>query len=76
MTTSEAERVLQGEGVLPSEYRILKQPSENTWCITRQGRVWLVFYFERGARWNLQRFKDESAACDYFVCQILGFPVR
>ncbi len=51
-------------------YRILEEPGEATWCIRKQGKIWLVFYFERGTKWELQRFKTESAACEYFFNRV------
>ena len=50
----------------PADFRIQEPPGESTWCIKKQGKVWLVFYSERGTRWELQRFKEENAACEYF----------
>jgi hypothetical protein len=52
-------------------YRILEAASESTWCIKKQGKTWLVFYFERGTKFELQRFKEESAACEYFYNRIV-----
>jgi hypothetical protein len=54
-----------------SGYRILEAPDESTWCLKRQGKTWLVFYFERGQRWQLHRFNDEAAACEYFYNRIV-----
>lgn len=54
----------------PRGYKILEEPDENTWCLRKQGKTWLVFYFERGTKWELQRFKTESAACEYFLNRV------
>jgi hypothetical protein len=51
-------------------YRVLDAPGESTWCIHKQGKTWLVFYFERGSKWEMQRFKTESAACEYFFNRV------
>jgi hypothetical protein len=51
-------------------YRVMEAPDESTWCIRKQGKSWLVFYFERGSRWQLQRFATESAACEYFLNRV------
>jgi hypothetical protein len=61
---------LKEGGVDPQNYRILDVPGEGTWCIRKQGRTWLVFYFERGAKWELQRFKSETSACEYLLNRI------
>jgi hypothetical protein len=55
----------------PQSYRVLDAPGESTWCIRKQGKAWLVFYFERGAKWELQRFVTEDAACEYFLNRII-----
>lgn len=57
-------------GADPQGYRILDAPDENTWCIRKQGKAWLVFYFERGTKWELQRFKTEASACEYFLNRV------
>ncbi len=52
-------------------YRVLEKPDDSTWCIERRGKTWLVFWFERGTRFDLQRFKTEGAACEYFLNQVV-----
>jgi hypothetical protein len=74
MTSRQAHRhAVEGAGISPADYRIMDQPGDSTWCITKQGRVWQVFYFERGTKRHLQRFNDQNAACGYFLSQ-LGVP--
>jgi len=63
-------RVLDERGCDPGGYRVLDPPDEATWCIRRQGKTWLVFYFERGTRWELQRFASETRACEYFLDRV------
>jgi len=58
-------------GYDPQGYRIQNMPGESTWCIRKQGKTWLVFYFERGTKWEMHRFKTESAACEYFFNRIV-----
>jgi hypothetical protein len=69
----ELRRAVEGAGISPADYRIMDQPEDSTLCITRQGRVWQVFYFERGTKRRLERFRDESAACGHFL-SMLGIP--
>ena len=54
----------------PAGYRILEPHDENTWCLRRQGKTWLVFYFERGSKSELQRFNTEASACEYFLNKV------
>ena len=63
-------RALAESGCDPAGYRVLEPPGEATWCIRRQGRTWLVFYFERGTRYELQRFTSESHVCEYFLSRV------
>jgi hypothetical protein len=61
---AELKSALEDGGLGSDGYRILEgPPDESTWCIKKQGKTWLVFYFERGTKWEMQRFKEESAAC-------------
>lgn len=66
MNVSTLRAELLERGINPQFYRILDAPGEATWCIRKQGETWLVFYFERGIKFHLQRFKSESSACEYF----------
>ena len=73
MNVGELRRILEDRKVSPAEYRILDQPDESTWCLRKQGKTWLVFYFERGQKRGLQRFNNEEAACDYLLSQMSVF---
>ena len=68
---AELKSALEDGGFRSDGYRILEAPDECNWCIKKQGKAWLVFYFERGTKWEMQRFKDESAACEYFYNRIV-----
>ena len=70
MNIAELRSALVAGNFRSDEYRILEAPDDSTWCIRKQGKTWLVFYFERGTRWELQRFKTETDACEYFYNQI------
>lgn len=67
MNVSELQATLDAEGFSRASYRINQQPDESTLCVKKQGKIWLVFYFERGTRYDLQRFHPEEAACEYFL---------
>ena len=71
MNIVELKSVLEDREFRSDGYRILEAPGESTWCIKKQGKTWLVFYFERGTKFELQRFKEESAACEYFYNRIV-----
>jgi hypothetical protein len=74
VNVEELQRLLESEKVDPQSYRINTVPAESTMCIKKQGKTWLVFFFERGIKRELQRFSTETAACDYFLRQIKGGP--
>jgi hypothetical protein len=71
MNIVELKTALEDGGFRSDGYRILEAPDESTWCIKKQGKTWLVFYFERGAKRDLQRFREESAACEYCYNRIV-----
>ncbi|MEU0569465.1 hypothetical protein ABZ297_29380 [Nonomuraea sp. NPDC005983] len=71
MNVLELKNALAESGVTPDRYRLLEAPDDNTWCLRRQGKAWLVFYFERGTKRDLQRFKVESIACEYFYNKLV-----
>lgn len=71
MNNSELKSLLSKGNFEPGSYRILEAPDESTWCLEKQGKTWLVFYFERGKKWELSRFKDEGIACEYFYNRIV-----
>jgi hypothetical protein len=67
MNVDELRKELVKRGANSADYRIQAPDDESTWCLRRQGKVWLVYYSERGGRRTMQRFSSESAACDYFL---------
>lgn len=59
--------ILQRLKVDELDYRVLDAPGDSTWCIRKQGSTWLVFFFERGRKYDLERFQNEHSACEYFL---------
>jgi hypothetical protein len=37
------------------------------YCISKEGSLWEVYYYERGNKNNLQVFPDEHNACFYLL---------
>ena len=58
---------LDGENIDKAGYRINEPPGESTWCLRKQGKVWLVYWSERGERFDLQCFSSERTACEFFL---------
>lgn len=71
MKANELSEVLTAHGVDPRSYRINELPENNTLCLNKKGKKWVVFYFERGEYFDIQRFSSEDAACEYFMNRIL-----
>jgi hypothetical protein len=67
MNVGELEQELASRGVDPRNYRIDEPPGESTMVLKKQGKVWLVYWSERGGRYDLQRFTDETSACEYML---------
>lgn len=72
MDLAELRRDLEESGFSPADYRVDDKPAENTLCLERRRRIWLVYYYEHGQKYDLRRFKAESEACEYFLRRIRG----
>ena len=72
MNVAKLREELARRNVDEARFRIMEPPGDSTMCIRKQGKVWLVYYFERGSKWDLKRFGDEDLACRYFLDQLVG----
>lgn len=74
MTISELKAKLLENDVLSDafDFEIGNLPERYT--LIRNEQVWLCYYFERGDRVNLEVFRDEASACDYFLAWVLSDP--
>ena len=76
MNRTELRQALDEAGFSPMDYRLPPdKPDDNTFCLERRGKVWLVYHLERGTRFELRRFNTEDAACEYFLRRFRGGPL-
>jgi hypothetical protein len=55
-------------------YSLEGSPIENTLCLDRDGRGWIVFFLERGERGGLRSFATEHDACEYVFAKLASDP--
>lgn len=66
---------LEAAGVDLRSIRVNRTPSDSTFCILDYGDGEIeVFFFERGGKYDLQRFTDPEAAVEHFRQQVLSNP--
>jgi hypothetical protein len=53
-------------------YNLTADPSkDDVVCLLYENSKWLVFYKERGKRYDVKEFKELSKACDELLAQML-----
>ena len=53
-------------GIHPRNYTLNGPPyNDSSWVIELKGKVWSVFNFERGKRYDERFFNSEDEACKY-----------
>lgn len=67
MDKAELARVLQEDGYRPTAYSLDGGLRDDTLCLDEVHGKWVVYYSERGQRWNEREFSSEDAACQYFL---------
>lgn len=72
MDLGELRRELHESGFNAADYRVDGKPAENTLCLEHRRRIWLVYYYEHGRKYDLRRFKAESDACEHFLRRMRG----
>lgn len=67
MNVSELKDDLLAHGVRPNaiSYENGVRTAAEQYCISKQGNLWEVYYFERGNQNDLRLFPDEEGACTY-----------
>jgi hypothetical protein len=69
VTVEELQNILSERGISKNSVSFsggILTASEQ-YCISREGRFWEVYYYERGNKNNLRIFLDESDACLYLL---------
>lgn len=65
MTITTLKEVLASEGILSNWYSIENHGiKEAKICIEAEGSQWSVYYSERGVKYDVAFFSEESSACE------------
>jgi hypothetical protein len=67
MNREELRAVLDQEGIRPDAYSLEGGLREDRLTVDSVGGRWVVYYVERGRRWNERYFSEEGAACRYLL---------
>jgi len=59
--------ILRSEGIRDSAYSLEGGLRDDTLTLDQIGERWIVYYSERGQRWDERSFSDEDAACEYLL---------
>lgn len=70
MNTESIAGWLNSVGV-PDEVVSIGAEADNTWCLTRDGDGWEVFWREQGNRYDWARFTSEDVACHYLFGRLV-----
>jgi hypothetical protein len=73
MVDTEALRAeLDRLGIDPSRYSLKGGALEDGFAMKREGRRWIVYYSERGGRYDIEKFTTEDAACRWLLSRLTG----
>lgn len=78
MNKRELKEALDKEGIHPSYYSLnglIGGPWDGVRILDKQGKKWVTYYFERGAKWDIKVFESEDEACNYFFQWISNDPI-
>lgn len=78
MNREELKKALDEAGVHSHYYSLnglQGGPYDGTSILEKEGNKWLVYYFERGRKWDLQYFNTEDEACRYFLQKLTKSPI-
>lgn len=74
MDRDELRRILDSEGVRADAYSLQGGLEEDRLCLDEVHGSWIVYYVERGKRWNERSFETEDVACKYLLRLLLDDP--
>lgn len=67
MDRAELRNTLDQEGIRPDAYSLEGGLYEDRLCIDEVYGQWLVYYVERGKRWDERTFSTEDEACRHLL---------
>jgi hypothetical protein len=74
MDRAELQSRLQELGVREDAYS-LDGPRDESYCLSREGVAWSVYYSERGLTTGRREFDAEHDACRYLLDRLLADPL-
>jgi hypothetical protein len=72
MNTDDVRAELDRIGTDPSRYSLKGGTPDDGFALKREGGRWIVYYSERGGRYNIETFTTEYAACRYLLSLLTG----
>lgn len=72
LTREWLQRALEKRGVPAEQFDLYGASVNDRIVLDHQGSSWLVFYFERGSRYDERRFASEHEACTDVMNRLLG----
>ena len=66
MNIEELKNLLDEKGISPNRYSLNGGLENDTLCIEKVFCKWVVYYTERGNKYNEKSFLNENDACEYF----------
>lgn len=72
MNLSDVQKKLTSSKVDPAAYSLTGGLPNEAYCIEHQGRIWSVYYSERGRKTSEKTFETEDEACREFLERIIG----
>ncbi len=65
MTKNDLKIKLENKGFPTGSFSLEGGLPNESYCLNKNGKIWEVYYSERGNKSGLKEFKDESEACLY-----------
>ena len=72
MDTGDLRVELDRLGIDPSRYSLKGGRPDQGFAMKREGRKWIVYYSERGGRYDIEKFTTEDAACRWLISRLTG----
>lgn len=72
MNIKELKKLLDEKGVSPNRYSLNGGLENDTLCIEKASYRWIVYYTERGNKYDEIGFCNENEACIYFYNLIIN----
>jgi hypothetical protein len=69
MKKNELKNALVAEGIRSMYYSLEGGLPDNALCLSYEKNIWIIYYSERGQRFDIEEFESEEAACEEFFIQ-------